>query len=320
MFLLGFLLICTVQAAFGQQDTTSTVNTTPTGNTIANGEKARINGVIVKSDSCSMTVRDANGCETVIALTDDTDIKPKQGCGTICPGRCVKVEGRGNCSGQLVAEEIKFRKDDCNICYFDSVLECLKQEDARLRQDLATARQSLSARIDENTVTGRTARAEAQAAQRAADLALAGVKTNSERISSLDDFQAMDEAVVTFATNRSVLTPADKAVLDQFAAKALAAKGYMIEISAYTDSKGREWYNDRLSDWRADAVMRYLVSVGNVPVDRIRVTYAGGETQPVASNDTKEGRAKNRRARVRLLVSPALANQTLTQTSTSIDH
>jgi len=315
VFLLGFLLVCSVQAAFGQDATTPTAPPAPpapTTNSIAVGEKARINGVVVKSDPGSMTVRDSNGAETVVVITNDTHTKPNQGnaCTAVCPGRCVKVEGRGNCCGQLVAEEIKFRKDDCNICYFDSILQQLKEADI-----------ALSAKLDQTDATARAARTEAQAAlaaaenaRQTADLALAGVKANTERIAGLDDYQPTDEAVVTFATNRANLKADDKAVLDQLAAKALAAKGYMITIAGYTDSTGSEARNAVLSDMRANAVMRYLVSVGNVPIRRILVVYPGAETNPVADNSTRHGRAENRRAKATLMVNPALAGETLTQT------
>jgi len=213
-----------------------------------------------------------------------------------------------------VAEEIKFRRDDCNICYFDSILDQLKQADALL-----------SAKLDHTDATANAALAQAQSAQaaaenarQAADVALAGVKANNERLSNLDEFTATDEAVVTFATNKFNLKAEDKAVLDQFAAKALASKGYMITISGFTDSTGAEAFNDRLADKRANAVMRYLVSVGNVPVRRILVTYAGAEASPVGDNATRHGRAMNRRASIKLLINPALAGETLTQTST--DH
>src|SRR5262252_8634434 len=279
MFLLGFLLICSVQAAFGQDATAPAATgqdaTAPaaapaaTAVGIPNGEKARIAGVVISSDTGTMTVRDVNGCETVVVTDCRTRLRPNQGCIAICPGRCVRVEGRGNCAGQLVAEEIKFRRDDCNICYFDEILDQLKQADALL-----------SAKLDHTTAT--------------------------------------DEAVVTFATNKFNLKAEDKAVLDQFAAKALASKGYMITISGFTDSTGPEAYNDRLADKRANAVMRYLVSVGNVPVRRILVTYAGAEASPVGDNATRHGRAMNRRASIKLLINPALAGETLTQTST--DH
>jgi outer membrane protein OmpA-like peptidoglycan-associated protein len=312
MFLLGFLLICSVQAAFGQDATAPAP--APAAGSIPNGQKTRIAGVVVSSDTGTMTVRDKDGNETVVLVGGDTDIKPNQGCTAICPGRCVKVEGRGNCSGQLVAEEIKFRKDDCNICYFDSILDQLKQADALL-----------SAKLDSVDSTAKTARAEAQAAQaaaenarQAADVALAGVKAGAERWANLDEYTATEEAVVTFETGKATLKADDKAILDQFAAKALASKGYMITISGFTDSTGREGFNNELSDKRAGAVMRYLVSVANVPVRRIQVIYGGGETSPAADNSSRHGRAVNRRAVARLLVNPALAGETLTQTST--DH
>ena len=324
MFLLGFLLICSVQAAFGQDATappaTGQDATAPaaapaaTAVGIPNGQKARIAGVVISSDTGTMTVRDVNGCETVVVTDCRTRLRPNQGCIAICPGRCVRVEGRGNCAGQLVAEEIKFRRDDCNICYFDEILDQLKQADALL-----------SAKLDHTAATADAALAQAQSAQaaaenarQAADVALAGVKANTERLTNLDEFTATDEAVVTFATNKFNLKAEDKAVLDQFAAKALASKGYMITISGFTDSTGPEALNDRLADKRANAVMRYLVSVGNVPVRRILVTYAGAEASPVGDNATRHGRAMNRRASIKLLINPALAGETLTQTST--DH
>jgi outer membrane protein OmpA-like peptidoglycan-associated protein len=270
-----------------------------------------------------MTVRDTSGTETVVVLSDRTDFEPHgtTACDKICPGRCVKVEGRGNCCGQLVAEEVKFRKDDCNVCYFSDNIEALKAQTAQLsKNDEALAQQVhvIEGRVDENITTARTARAEAQAAQQAADAALAGARAANERISNLDDYKATEEAVVTFKTGSSVLSKEDKEILDQFAAKALASKGYIITISGFTDSTGAEAFNNRLSDWRADAAMRYLVSTANVPAQRVQITYAGGETMPVASNQTRHGRSQNRRAVIRLLISPAISNQTVTPTST--DH
>jgi outer membrane protein OmpA-like peptidoglycan-associated protein len=325
MILLGFLLICSVQSAFGQDASapasapTSAPASAATTTSIANGEKARINGIITHSETGTITVRDHNGCETVVIVTCNTETRPKSlGCQTMCPGRCVRVEGRGNCDGHLVAEEIRFRRDDCNVCFFWDQLEGIKEEGSRMnaqltaqQQALAAQAQALSTRVEENTITGRTARAEAQAAQRAADAANA-------RISGLDDWQTKEELTVNFKTNKADLSAADKAALDQFAAKALATRGYMIVISGFTDSTGSEHFNNRLSDWRANAAMRYLVSVGKVPPERIKVTFPGGETMPVASNQTRHGRAENRRAVIKLLVSPALAGETLTQTST--DH
>jgi OOP family OmpA-OmpF porin len=65
------------------------------------------------------------------------------------------------------------------------------------------------------------------------------------------------------------------------------------QVDGHTDSNGPAEYNIKLSERRANAVMEYLVSKG---VDAKRLTIKGfGLTKPAVSNDTKEGRAKNRR-------------------------
>ena len=72
-----------------------------------------------------------------------------------------------------------------------------------------------------------------------------------------------------------------------------------IEIQGYTDITGEEDYNVQLSQRRAESVMSYLVSRG---IDPARLTAKGyGPANPVASNDTPEGRAKNRRVEFRAL-------------------
>ena len=66
-----------------------------------------------------------------------------------------------------------------------------------------------------------------------------------------------------------------------------------VEIDGHTDSTGPAAYNMTLSERRAKAVMKYFVDKG---VEAQRLTTKGfGSTNPAASNDTKEGRAKNRR-------------------------
>jgi len=65
-------------------------------------------------------------------------------------------------------------------------------------------------------------------------------------------------------------------------------------INGYTDSKGTDKYNQKLSERRANAVMNYLVE--KLGIDKSRLSAKGhGEANPVASNKTEEGRQKNRR-------------------------
>ena len=72
-----------------------------------------------------------------------------------------------------------------------------------------------------------------------------------------------------------------------------------IEISGHTDSKGADDYNKKLSDNRAKAVVDYLISKG---IFTERLTYKGyGKDQPIASNDTEDGRQQNRRTEFKVL-------------------
>ncbi len=73
-----------------------------------------------------------------------------------------------------------------------------------------------------------------------------------------------------------------------------------IEVSGHTDAMGKDSDNQQLSDDRARAVKDYVVMVGGV--DPLRITARGyGETRPLATNDTDEGRAKNRRVEFTIL-------------------
>jgi outer membrane protein OmpA-like peptidoglycan-associated protein len=72
-----------------------------------------------------------------------------------------------------------------------------------------------------------------------------------------------------------------------------------IEIAGHTDSKGTDEYNLNLSQGRSQAVVDYLVSQG---IDRQRLTAQGyGESKPIDTNDTDEGRANNRRVEFTVL-------------------
>jgi OOP family OmpA-OmpF porin len=96
-----------------------------------------------------------------------------------------------------------------------------------------------------------------------------------------------------FATNSDALTDAGKAALDTFATRALALKVSGIAVVGHADSRGDATYNQDLSERRANAVKSYLESKGIV--GSLINASGEGEYSPVASNDTKEGRAQNRR-------------------------
>lgn len=96
-----------------------------------------------------------------------------------------------------------------------------------------------------------------------------------------------------FATNSDQLSAAGQATLDEFAARAQQVKLTHIDVVGHADSRGADAYNLDLSVRRAVTVKSYLESKGISPA--IIFASGKGETQPVASNDTAEGRAQNRR-------------------------
>lgn len=107
---------------------------------------------------------------------------------------------------------------------------------------------------------------------------------------------------VNFVYDGSELTGPAKQTLDEVAA-ALAAQPLLnLEVGGHTDSTGSTQYNQKLSQRRADSVKTYLVGKG---IATGRVTAKGyGESTPISSNDSPEGRADNRRVEFKLLDKP----------------
>lgn len=104
---------------------------------------------------------------------------------------------------------------------------------------------------------------------------------------------------VNFEFGSDALTAEAKAILDGIAKSLAAQTAVKVQVTGHTDSLGPQSYNLTLSQKRAKSVVAYLSSVG---VDAARLTSEGeGEFAPVASNDTEEGRAKNRRVEFKIL-------------------
>lgn len=106
-----------------------------------------------------------------------------------------------------------------------------------------------------------------------------------------------DEAIVlkgvNFEFNSDKLTNTSKSILDTIASILAKNTGIKVMIGGHTDSRGNDSYNQSLSKKRADAVRAYLTSMG---INASRLSTRGfGETRPIASNDTENGRAINRR-------------------------
>jgi outer membrane protein OmpA-like peptidoglycan-associated protein len=300
--------------------------TTPTGSrTVVSGQKMKIKGVVTRRDADTFTVRDMNGVDTVVRLNDKTSVKTNGGFlrgGTnyaqtsILRGLNLEVEGRGNGQGELDAEKVRFSDNDMKTARAvesraTPLEERASDTEAKLTQVEANA-QRLSGQLEELQAVSNAARGGAKAAQETADAAIAGVNATNDRISSLDDYEPQTSSAVNFKSGSAVLSPESKTTLDDLATKALNAKGYVLEVSGYADTRGKVDFNRALSQRRADAVIRYLVENHNIPLRRIITPYGYGESHPIAENDTKEGRAQNRRVEIKLLVNKGLTAPTPT--------
>ena len=101
------------------------------------------------------------------------------------------------------------------------------------------------------------------------------------------------QAEALFDFDKSVLKPEGKKSIDDAVAKMKDIDVEVVIATGHTDSIGTDAYNQKLSERRATSVKEYMVSKG---VAAAKITTLGkGETQPVATNKTNEGRAKNRR-------------------------
>ncbi|CAM3369091.1 OmpA family protein [Halomonas lysinitropha] len=113
-----------------------------------------------------------------------------------------------------------------------------------------------------------------------------------------DDIVLNMPSEVTFGFDSSDLTPSARNALNDVAAVLQQYPDTLVNIGGHTDSTGDASYNQRLSERRAQAVGSYLSQSG---VSGNRLNMRGyGETQPVASNNTEQGRAQNRRVEITL--------------------
>ena len=104
---------------------------------------------------------------------------------------------------------------------------------------------------------------------------------------------------VTFDVDSSSLKPQFRATLDQIADSMNRYPNSLIDVYGHTDSTGSDQYNQALSERRASTVANYLITRG-VSGSRVR-SQGFGESMPIASNDTIEGRARNRRVEIKIV-------------------
>ncbi len=104
---------------------------------------------------------------------------------------------------------------------------------------------------------------------------------------------------IQFETAKSTIKPVSYPILDEVVALMKSRKDLKVGVYGHTDSVGGDAMNLQLSKDRAAACVRYLVEKG-IAANRLQ-SEGFGETKPIATNDTPEGRAKNRRTEFKVI-------------------
>ena len=139
-------------------------------------------------------------------------------------------------------------------------------------------------------------------AREATKMAKALCPAHPKPISMMPSDKVIDKFILTinFDFNKSKIRNKDKEQLKQAIDFVKKYKGYKIKLEGHTDWIGTEKYNQGLSERRAEATKKYLIKKGSVTEQRIS-SVGYGELKPVASNKTRDGRAKNRRVEILIL-------------------
>lgn len=329
-FILSFASATFAQDSFTRKRQTA-INSV-NARSVPEGQVLKISGIVIKRDSDSFTLREPDGTETVVALNDTTSVKTVRkglfrtdkpsGVSYILRGLRLKVEGRGNEEGQLEATKIRFDEDDLRTAQalearVDPVedmatsTKALAEASQRRIEEVEQNAQKLSGQIDELSAISVATRDATKQAQASADEAQADANIANQRINGLDDYDVMHAVTVHFRPGSAVLSAAAKEQIDLAAAKVQrqSLKGWLIEVVGYADSTGNSTRNRSLSERRAQAVINYLVTKYNLPLRRLVQPFGYGSLNPVASNETGEGRSLNRRVEIKVLINKSISSQ-----------
>ena len=316
-----FVGTCALALAFAPaalaQDTQTSPNTSTTA--VASGQKTKLRGAVVSSTGSSFVVQDdVSGAQMTVVVNDRTSIKTKGGffgggtkyaASNVTRGLHVEVEGRGD-GTNLVAEKVRFTDTDLRTARtLEANIVPVEGRVGTAENRIGEAEQNatrMSGQLEELAAVSNAAAGGAVAAQEQADRAVQGVQVANERINSIDDYTPEQSIKINFKLRSAVLTPESKTALDQVAEYAKNAKGYLIEVTGYAYESKDKNVNRRLSEQRAESVVRYLVENHNIPLRRILTPFGYGAMNPLNENKTRDERAENRRAEVRVLVNRGL--------------
>src|SRR5205085_227313 len=288
-FVATFALALALAPSALAQDTSANTPTAGAHAAVAAGQKAKLKGVVVSRGADSFVLQDASGAQTAVVLNDRTSVKAKGGflsggktyaAAAITRGLTLEVEGAGDPSGSLVADKIRFNDSDLRTARtLEANIVPVENRVGTAESRLGEAEQNaqrMSGQLDELAAVSNAARGGATAAQETADRAVQGVQVANDRINTLDDYTPEKSIQINFRARSAVLTPDSKASLDQVAEYAKNAKGFLIEVTGYAYESRDRAVNRRLSQQRAESVVRYLVENHQIPLRRILTPFGYG--------------------------------------------
>lgn len=268
-----------------------------------------IKGLITKRTADAIIIRASDGTSQAVTLTDDTKVQSPKGLGlrkeemswtSLIPGLKVSVKGVSDTSGNFVATEIKFNKNDLQTAsMIQAGLTPTEEKVTTNAENIAANKEGIAANAENISLNS------ANIAKNKAQIA-----TNQEEVSrrfgELADYEVKNRATIYFESGKSALGADDRHALAQLAAEATKLSGYIIEVQGFADSTGNAAANQSLSKDRAYAVVNYLMQDANVPPRHIVSPGAMGISNPAASNETTQGRSQNRRVEVKVMVNKGI--------------
>jgi OOP family OmpA-OmpF porin len=262
----------------------------------------------------------AEGHPTVF-ITDETVTKDDKGLFgldkqhmsnvVLIPGLKVKVEGTYDYAGRITAKTITVDGDDLETAeMIQAGLHPTAEQVAANMQAIAANQQNIAANKVQLAAQKQDIETNQQniaANRQLINQNIADIEENTKRFTALSEYDVKGQATVNFNVGSATVSAEDQEALKQLAQSATRLTGYIIEVMGYADSTGSAAMNTELSEDRAKAVITCLVQQGNVPVRHIVAPGAMGEYGAAASNETKAGRAENRRVEVKVLVNKGIA-------------
>lgn len=278
-FLVAMLAVSVSGSAYAQQQSA------PDSNIVVNGPAPsemtpgpEIKGVITARHGDRIKVATADGSSTIIAITDTTRIKAGSG-----------IFGGGSKLAQ-----------DSLLNGLPITVKTLQPRDGQAGGELYASQISLKKNDLRTATMIHSGTSQGFEEQTAATEALRG------RMGDIDKYNVKATTNVHFDVGKADISPEDKAQLCSAATSADQNENALLLVVGYTDSTGNDDFNQALSEKRAAKVINYLQQQCKWKPYRMLTPTGMAKADPLAPNDTEQGKAMNRRVAVNVLVSKSV--------------